>query len=238
MAFNNQGAMGGAGAGAAIGTMFAPGIGTAIGAGVGGLAGGFMNAPQVPDSSGAIQAMYKTRMNDIDSFSNQLAMARQKYLTQLPQYQNYAMGRFMPQIEANMAGRGLQVSGGAFGSALARQAGDFTQQQLLAAPETERQDLTTVENLRNGAFGSAFSPTSQAIQNQGGQQLNRGLGQWQDAQAGLGNLGFAMAQALQKPQGQVVNTGTQYGPMARGYNGLPQQPPKFTPTWPGASGGF
>lgn len=217
MAYGNAGdVLSGAGSGAATGAVMGsivPGLGTGIGAGVGALMGGlgsglFGGRPNVPDTSGALQSMYKTRQNDINAFGQQLAAVRQKYLAQLPQYQNYAMGRFMPQIEANLAGRGLQVSGGAFGSALARQAGDFTQQQMLAAPQMEAQDLTTVENLRNGAFGQTFSPMAQVMQGQAGNELNRNLGQYQDVQSGIGSgiLGLAMSGALnRKPQGQVVD---------------------------------
>lgn len=201
------------GTGAAAGSMLGP-IGAIAGAGLG-VASALRKPQQQGYSKGDLEFMASQRGAQIDQFQNALAASRQKYLAQLPQFQNYAMSRFMPQLEANMAGRGLQVSGGAFGSELGRQAGDFQAQQMLAAPEMERQDLTTVDQARSGLFGAQMGVGSQNFQapgdvtgqrmaSIGGMALNYGSGMMAN-QALMRNLA-----GPNKPQGAVVNPNSTY----------------------------
>lgn len=162
MALNSKGAaaggLSGFTAGAMTGNPYA-----AIGMGATGALAGALSPDQQPTgySKGDLDSIAQQRFGEIADFRNQLASVRQRYLAQLPQFQAHAMSRFMPQLEAQYANRGLQVSGGAFGSALGRKAGDFQAEQMLAAPQMEAQDLTTVANMmgqvRNAQLGGGYS---------------------------------------------------------------------------------
>lgn len=96
------------------------------------------------------------RRSEIASFEKTLAAARASYLTSLGNFYNNSFNRFAPQAEAMYAGRGLQVTGGAFQSALAKQAADYNASLSTTAYEDEREDAKTVEGLRQNLFGSTF----------------------------------------------------------------------------------
>ena len=162
MAFNSKGALGGglsgAASGAAIGSAV-PGVGTAIGAGVGllagGLAGGFSGDQKAPGySKGDLDYIASQRSQQIGRFGEALTAARnQYYQTTLPNFQKYALGRFMPNIEANLAGRGLAFSGGAYASNVGRYSSDLAAGGL----EGEYRDRLAALNAVNNAEGSLAS---------------------------------------------------------------------------------
>lgn len=237
MAFSGQGAGAGAMSGAATGAMVGsvvPGIGTALGALGGGLlgaaGGGFGGGNQQPTgySKSDLEQIAGQRLNQINSFADQLSSARQNYYnTTLPNFQKFAMSRFMPQIESNLAGRGLQVSGGAFAGALGRQATQFQADQSLGQYQDTQQQLRDVLNaqgqLSSAQMGGAYqnfagpTPPNPAIAgfgNLAGQALMTFAGR--QAQPGLGSLSQGMSQAR---QGSVLGQ-IPMGPMA-GYQGMP-----------------
>lgn len=178
-------AVGGA-AGAAIGSII-PGAGTMvggmIGSSLGGAIGGSFGQNQAPGySKGDLDYIASQRSQQIGNFANQLAQARQQYYeTTLPNFQKYAMSRFMPQIESNLAGRGLQLSGGAFGSALARQSADFQAQQSLGQYQDTRGDLNNVNNsygqLAGAQLGGSYANMQNPAPNNNFANLTSQLGQ-------------------------------------------------------------
>lgn len=215
-------AVGGA-AGAAIGSIV-PGAGTLvggmIGSSIGGSIGGMFGQNQAPGySKGDLDYIASQRSQQIGNFSNQLAQARQQYYeTTLPNYQKYAMSRFMPQIESNLAGRGLQLSGGAFGSALARQAGDFQAQQSLGQYQDTRGDINNINNAYGQLAGAQLGGGFQNMQNPApnnnmanltGQLGQIGAGMYGQQQNAMGTQNFANALASQ--QGQYI-PGSSYSP--------------------------
>lgn len=129
-------------------------------------------------SKGDLDYIASVRSREIESFSQQLAQARSRYMSRLPQFQNFAFNQFMPEAEAAYAGRGLQVSGGAFGSALGKKAAEFQNQGMLDELNMEREDANSVSNamgqLRAAQLGGGYN-------NMQGQQgmnpLASGLGQ-------------------------------------------------------------
>jgi len=157
--FSGGGALSGATTGAALGTGYGgPGIGTAIGAGVGLLAGGFLGGGKKQKGFNArdIQNLLDQRARQISEFQVSLAGARQRLLDRVGAFQQAAFKRFLPEAEAQFAGRGLQVSGGAFGSELARRAASAEENLALQAAQLEREDLLAAEQLRGQAFGAGF----------------------------------------------------------------------------------
>ena len=95
-----KGALGGAGQGAAMGTMISPGIGTAIGAGIGGIAGYFMGGESDP------------RQDLIKEYRNGYSSFRENQKRLIDQLDGIAQGRG-PSV-ANMqmnAGMGRNTAG-------------------------------------------------------------------------------------------------------------------------------
>lgn len=192
------GALGGAVLGGVAGSFVGmPGMGASLGSSLGGSLGGAMgSSPNAGFDKNRLNDIFTDRDRQIGAFSNSLAQARQQYYqTTLPNYQKYAMSRFMPQIESNLAGRGLQMSGGAFGSALARQSADFQAQQSLGQYQDTRNDLNSVNNAYAQNYGGLMGATSQ---NLGAPAQNNNL---QDLTTGAGQLGSALLNKyLQNPQ--------------------------------------
>lgn len=164
----------GSAAGGAIGAglgSIVPGVGTMVGgmlgSSLGGALGGAFGSNQAPGySKGDLDYIASQRSAQIGQFANQLAQARNTYYqTTLPQFQKYAMSRFQPQIEANLAGRGLQLSGGAYGSALARQSADFQAQQSLGNYQDTTNQLGEVNNAYGQLAGAQLGGGYQNMQN-------------------------------------------------------------------------
>lgn len=103
-------------------------------------------------SKGDLDFLMAQRQGQINEFSNALSAARGRYLAQLPQFQQRAMSTFAPNLEAKYGARGLQVGGGAFGSALGKKAADFQAEQMLSAIGMEREDLGRVDAARGNAY--------------------------------------------------------------------------------------
>lgn len=123
-----------------------------------GLAGGLFGkkSQQGGLSRGDIEGLIANRNNDITNFANSLAQARTKYMASLSNLNTMAFNKYGGQAEANYAARGLQVTGGAFQSALAKKAAELQAQGDLTAAEMERGDLGKVEGLRSDAFAAGF----------------------------------------------------------------------------------
>lgn len=155
-----------------------------IAAAVGSTALGSVLNRQKPQgySKGDLDYIAAQRRNQIGDFANQLSAARNRYLAQLPQFQNYAFNQFAPQAESMFAGRGLSVTGGAFQSELAKKAAAFQAEQMLSGISMEREDLNAVNN----AYGNLSS-------NQlGGSYSNFGTSSPNPLAQGLGQLGSTL----------------------------------------------
>lgn len=132
-------------------------------------------------SKGDLDYIAAVRGREIESFSRQLAQARSRYMSKLPQFQNFAFNQFMPEAEAAYAGRGLQVSGGAFGSALGKKAAEFQNQGMMDELTMEREDAHSISN----ALGQL-----RAAQLGGGYNNMQGPGGVDPLAAGLGQVGY------------------------------------------------
>lgn len=231
MAFSGQGAGSGAIGGATAGAV-AGGPWGAIAGGVGGaLLGGFTGGQQQPTgySKSDLDQLAGQRLNQISSFSDKLAAAREQYYnTTLPNFQKFAMSRFMPQVESNLAGRGLQVSGGAFAGALGRQASQFQADQSLGQYQDTQQGLRDVlgaqGQLNSAQMGGAYqnfagpmppNPAIAGFGNLAGQAAMTYAGNKANQQQ---NQSFITALG-QARQGSVLGQ-PPVGPVA-GYNGQP-----------------
>jgi hypothetical protein len=194
----------GAASGAMMGTMVAPGFGTVIGAGLGaaGILGGSSGGSGPSYGNWSPDTLYNQRMSDINNFSDKLATARQSYLTNLQNLQNITLRQTAQDMGAAFGARGMDVTGGGFQSALARYAAPLIASGQLEASNMERNDLTNVANMKNGAQGQMVSGAygNQAQQNQNniqGQQAVGGL---------LGNaLNSYMYGQMYNPQGGPTN---------------------------------
>lgn len=100
------------------------------------------------------QSQYNSRSADIDKFEKQLSEARGNYESSLRNMYSTAFNQYMPNIEAQYAGHGMQVSGGGFASALAKVSAMNTAQMLPQVYDAQRQDLNTVQGYRNSLFGA------------------------------------------------------------------------------------
>lgn len=126
-------------------------------------------------SKGDLEYLAAQRAREIDSFSRQLAQARARYAARIPQLQKEAFNRFTPELEANLAGRGLQVSGGAFASAAARRGTELQADLETQLYGQEREDIGAVESMRsalaNAQFGGQYGNISQPVSNPFSQQM-------------------------------------------------------------------
>lgn len=160
MAFSGSGAMMGAGTGAGIGFMVGGPLGAGVGAVAGLAGGGFGGLFGGGKAPGLDYGMIKDRRGEIATFERNLAAARARYLTSLGNMYNQAYARFTQNVEPGFASRGLQVSGGAFASALARKTADYQAELEPIAFQAEREDLSTAETMRQNLFGSIFGNKS------------------------------------------------------------------------------
>ena len=159
MAFNPEGAGSGALSGAALG--FQVSGGNPWGAVVGGVAGAGMgffggSKSRTGFSKGDIEGEYARRRKEIDDFIVALSRARARYGEAVQNFYTGAFNRFMPKAEAQFAGRGLQVSGGAYGSALGKESAAYQDALLRALANREREDIIAGDNARAGASGSFY----------------------------------------------------------------------------------
>lgn len=96
-------------------------------------------------SYGNLDALYTRRRQEIGDFANQLSQARTRYLSSLQNMYTDAFNRFGMNAEAQFAGRGLSVLGGAYQSALARESASLQGQLNVKAFEAEREDLYNID---------------------------------------------------------------------------------------------
>ena len=177
----------GAGMGAASGAMAgAPGgpVGMVAGGVIGGIAGGLMSSKK--NRPVFDQGFYEQRRREIQSFSNMLAAARNGYRNSIMSLGNDSFARFMPIAHAAFAGKGLQVNGGAYASALAKESAKTSAEMLPSVYEAERGDLTAVENQYANLFGSesaarnsqftADANRADARMGQYGELISKGIG--------------------------------------------------------------
>lgn len=165
-------------------------------------------------SKGDLEYQLAVRDNQISEFASQLAAARAKYNAQLPQFQQFTMGKFAPQLEAAYAAKGFQASGGAFASRLAEKAAELQAQGMLDQYNMEREDLRAVDSARGGARSAILGQGISAPDDSTGQAL----GSLSSAlfSAGIGGMG-------NRGQGRP-------NPMAMGSLNLNQYRPKRTVT--------
>lgn len=143
MAFSNKGAA----------------IGFALGGGLGAAAGGYADKLFGPGetsgySKGDVERITNARHQQIQDFASGLAQARQRYLANFNNFQDLVFKRFVPNAEAQFAGRGLSVTGGAFQSALAKQAAQLQAQANVESSQMEREDLNSVNQAFGGLYGT------------------------------------------------------------------------------------
>lgn len=136
-------------------------IGLAAG-GLGLTAAGMMRKqPNYGYSKGDLEALAARRSGEINDFALQLSGLRQRYASQLTNFGNNTFNRFAPQAEASFGARGLQVTGGAFQSALARRASEIQDEQGQALLGLEHSDINAVDSARAGLFSgqAGFNPS-------------------------------------------------------------------------------
>lgn len=112
-----------------------------------------------PDYSG-VTAQYNARNAQIGAFAANLAQSRAKYMTSLNNMYNDAYSRFSGNAEARFANRGMSVSGGAFASTLAKEAGRMSFEGANLSAGMEREDLNSVDKAygaNSGGYMSAIS---------------------------------------------------------------------------------
>jgi hypothetical protein len=161
MEFSGEGAFGGAMAGASAGSAGGP-PGMAAGAIIGGLGGGLLGGRKTKNVFDA--DFYARRRAEISSFAEKLASARRSYMNSITSMGDTAFGRFMPLAQAQFANKGLQVNGGAYGAALARESARISSEMLPSVYEAERGDLATVENMNNNLFSSEASARNRGME--------------------------------------------------------------------------
>lgn len=149
-------------------------------------------------STAGMQQSYERRLADINSFAGQLDAARAQYLTSVGNMYTQAFSQYMPQAEANFAGRGLQVNGGAYASALGRETAGYQAQLTPLAYQQQLQDLNNVQNLKGQAWNQMFQGMNQANMFNANMRAenSRAIGGF------LGNLGAtAVGTAMAGPYG-------------------------------------
>lgn len=148
--------------------------------GIGGMGGGGGNFDD---------AFYRQRTGEIDAFARELAAQRQNYKTKLEQLQSNAFNRFVPDYEAKLAGRGLQVSGGAYASGLGRESAQLQGQLEEALASREQQDAYKVQDLKSAIYGQWGAADTQAQM----ARISRGNAQQDALMSGLGNFAGQVA---------------------------------------------
>lgn len=178
MAFNGTNMAQGAAGGAAAGSMAGP-WGTAIGAGVGALAGGFSGGDKnYGFSKDDLTRLYATRGAEINDFQSQLASMRSQYLAQIPGLQQQSFNQFGNDAAANFAAKGMTAGGGAFQSALAREAIPMTANMINTGYQSGVSNAGAVNSARAGAFGSMMGAESAGMSAPSANPMWAGLGQF------------------------------------------------------------
>ena len=217
MAFSGRDAVAGGISGGSAGMSTGNPWAALAGAGVGALAGGFMGGGAKGIDPNFITNQIKERVGQIQGYQQQLAAARQNYMSHLNNLQNLTFSRFMPMMEAQFAGRGLSPSGGAYQSALAKQSAMLQAQGQEANAKGEIEDLNNVQNLMSSAYGQGM-PLQAGLA-----QYNQGIANAPDPMMGaLGQLTGAFLQARMGPK--VVSSPQEVNPQ-------PSRMPNYVQDW-------
>lgn len=161
-----QGGMSGAAAGSAV----MPGWGTAIGAVAGAVIPSLFQSKGDGFNQEALDMEQSKRLSSISVFSDALTAARANYDKATQNMQSLAFNRFMPNIEAQYAGRGLNVTGGAFQSSLGKEIANLQASANVNSWQGQMSDLSTAESMRQAAYSQWMSQSA-------------GVGQQQNAMA-------------------------------------------------------
>lgn len=122
--------------------MSAAGLGMQ-GASAGGLFGGPKLQGQTTDQK---MGNWQVRGQQIADFQRSLAQSRANLANQSTNFYNNAYSRFVPLAETQFASRGFSPFGGAYQSALAKEAAKYQDQQMMKLAEIEHQDLYKVDD--------------------------------------------------------------------------------------------
>lgn len=109
------------------------------------------------------QRLINQRQSEISNFANQLAQARQGYKQTLSNMYANSFKNYMPMAEAKFAGRGMQVSGGAYAAALARESANNEANMATQLSQAEREDANTIAQMQTGLFNTQFGASTQDL---------------------------------------------------------------------------
>lgn len=216
---SGTGALTGAALGAQAGSSFGP-WGTAIGTGVGGLAGAFGLG-----SKKAIGPSYydllDQRNREMQDFTNRLALNRANYIQSMQNLNKTVMSQFAPNLESTYGARGLNVTGGAYQSELARQSATLGAQANVDAAKMGQQDITSVMNFGGNPmslgnpYGEASYKSDLTREGASGQLLGTALSSLikpngTNGQNTIGQIGSSLASLFGR---SPVNAGTGQMPL-------------------------
>lgn len=128
---------------------------------VGGMAQGLFGKSNFGSSYD--QNLINQRQAEINGFAAQMAKARGEYKTTLSNMYAKSFQNYMPMAEAKFAGRGLQVSGGAYAAALAKESANNEANMAVQLSQAEREDAATIANMQTGLFNSNFAASTQDL---------------------------------------------------------------------------
>jgi len=117
-----------------------------------------------------VAAAIAQRQVQIDKFREQLSVSRARLSNRISALQDLTFKRFGGQAEAQFGGRGLQVTGGAFQSALAREAAGLQAEQEVEISRTEREDIGAEQGLRASLFGQRLSGLTGRVATEAGRE--------------------------------------------------------------------
>lgn len=134
------------------------------------------------------RAMLAKRESDINDFAALLDQARSEYLNSVQNFQTNTFNQYMPLAEAQFAGRGLNVTGGAYQTALARESANRMAELTPLAYSAKREDLNKVQSLRSALFGASFDASNDEMAYNTKRKDTQNDQMWN----GLGQLGGAL----------------------------------------------
>lgn len=107
--------------------------------------------------------MMARRQAEINGFAAQMTAARGNYKNTLSKMYETSYANFMPMAEAKFAGRGMQVSGGAYAAALAKESANNEANMAVQLSQAEREDAQTIASMQTGLYNSAFAASNQDL---------------------------------------------------------------------------
>lgn len=154
------------------------------------------------------EAMFRSRMNQIQDFEKALAGARSRYLASVGNLYQNSYNRFAQNAEASFANRGLAVNGGAFGAELARKSADYQASLEPMALQAEREDVMSVEQMRAALFGQQSQMDNQwrLAKYNSNMENNRAIGAFAGNLIGMGIGAMAGGPAGASMGGQMGQT--------------------------------